>query len=349
MAHRIVIVGGGAMAPARSMPYDTLVLAIGSRSADFGVPGVREHCSFLDTTEEALHFHRRLLRRYLQAHARAPHGERDGVQEDEALDVVIVGGGATGVELGAELRHASFLLPDYGLASIEPQRVRITVVDQAPRLLAALPERLGRDAEATLERLGVRVRCNVAVSEVTESSVFTKDGERMPATFVVWAAGIEAPPLLATLGGLETNRRHQLKLRRSLQTTLDDDVFAIGDCAACPLGEDSERVVPPLAQAASQQARFLTDNLQRRLENSPLAAFVFHNRGSLVSLAKYSAVGTLMGNLLHNVSLEGKLARFFYAMLYRRHQMVVQGIRRTVLAMLLDRIRRRTEPRLKLH
>src|SRR5690606_12109723 len=140
--------GGDPMTPARRLPYDTLILAIGSRSADFGVPGVREYCSFLDTTEEALRFHRRLLRRYLQAHA-----EPDN---DGGLDVVIVGGGATGVELAAELRYASHQLPAYGLGSIAPQRVRITVLDRAPRLLAALPERVSRDAEETLKGLDVR-------------------------------------------------------------------------------------------------------------------------------------------------------------------------------------------------
>lgn len=339
--------GGGAMAPARRIPYDTLVFAIGSRSADFGVPGVREHCSFLDTTEEALRFHRQLLRRYLQAHARGAADE--GVDDHDALDVVIVGGGATGVELAAELRQASRLLPAYGLASISPQRVRITVLDRAPRLLAALPERVGRDAAATLEKMDVRVACDVAVSEVTATAVFTRQGERIPAHFVVWAAGIEAPPLLGTLDGLEANSRNQLRVRRSLQTTRDDDIFAMGDCAACPLDGDADRIVPPLAQAAQQQARFLAENLVRRLEGRPLADFAFRNRGSLVSLAERSAVGNLMGNLLRDVTLEGRLARIFYALLYRRHQAVVHGVARTALAVLLSRIRRRTEPRLKLH
>lgn len=355
---------GGAVAPARRIPYDTLVIAVGSRSADFGIPGVREHCSFLDTTDEALHFHRRLLRRYLQAHARSPTGDdgegaegsggREGDESRQgngeyALDVVIVGGGATGVELAAELRHASRWLPAYGLGSIAPERVRITVLERAPRLLAALPERVGNDAAAMLEKLDVRVSCGVAVSEVTESAVLTEDGERIPATFTVWAAGIEAPPLLDDLDGLETNRRHQLKVNRSLQTTLDENVFAMGDCAACPLDGSGERVVPPLAQAAQQQARFLADALVSRLGGRPVGQFLFRNRGSLVSLAEYSAVGNLMGNLLKNVSLEGRMARFFYAMLYRRHQLVVHGPVRAALAILLSGIRRRTEPRLKLH
>ena len=341
--------GGGAMAPARRIGYDTLVLAVGSRSADFGVPGVREHCSFLDTTEEALSFHRRLLRRYLQAHARADPHEGTDMDGHDALDVVIVGGGATGVELAAELHRASRQLPAYGLASIQPQRVRITILDQAERLLAALPERVGRDAESTLEALGVRVLCDVAVSEVRQSAVVTKDGKRIPATFVVWAAGIEAPEVLDTLDGLETTSRHQLKVKRTLQTTLDDDVFAMGDCAACPVEEGSERIVPPLAQAAQQQARFLAENLPRRLEERPPSNFCFRNHGSLVSLADYSAVGNLMGNLMRDVTLEGRLARFFYALLYRRHQLAVHGMARTLLTLVLSRIHRRTEPRLKLH
>lgn len=341
--------GGDPMTPARRLPYDTLILAVGSRSADFGVPGVREYCSFLDTTEQALRFHRRLLRRYLQAHARAEQGEGPGMEGHDALNIVIVGGGATGVELAAELRHASRQLPVYGLDSIAPQHVRITVLDRAPRLLAALPERLGRDAESTLAALDVQVRCNVAVAEVTGDAVLTKGGEAFPATFVVWAAGIEAPPVLNTLDGLETNSRHQLMVRRTLQTTQDDAIFAIGDCAACPMDDAGDTMVPPLAQAAHQQARFLAKHLPRHLDGASLPSFVFRNRGSLVSLAHTSAVGNLMGNLLRNVTLEGRLARYFYALLYRRHQLVVHGVRRTVLAILLTRLWRRTEPRLKLH
>jgi len=341
--------GGDAMAPARRIAYDTLVLAVGSRSADFGVPGVREYCSFLDTTQEALRFHRRLLRRYLQAHARSSPDAGPEMDGHDALDVVIIGGGATGVELAAELRRASQRLPAYGLESIQPQEVRITVLDQAPRLLAALPERLGREAESTLRDMGVRVKCGVAVSEVTDSMVTTKEGDRIPATFVVWAAGIEAPPVLGTLDGLETNDRHQLKVRRSLQTTLDDAVFAMGDCAACPMEAGSGKVVPPLAQAAQQQARFLAEHLPRRPEGRSLPDFCFRNRGSLVSLADDSAVGNLMGNLMRDVTMEGRLARLFYSMLYRRHQLAVHGAARTVLAVVLSRIHRRTEPRLKLH
>lgn len=341
--------GGDAIAPARRIAYDTLVLAIGSRSADFGVPGVREYCSFLDTAEEALRFHRKLLRRYLQAHARAKDSDGPGMQGHDALDVVIVGGGATGVELAAELRRASHQLPHYGLESIQPGRVRITVLDRAPRLLAALPERVSRDAEATLKSLDVQVMCGVAVSEVTDSAVHTKDGRRFPATFVVWAAGIEAPGVLDTLDGLETNSRHQLKVKRSLQTTRDEAIFAMGDCAACPVEEGDERTVPPLAQAAQQQARFLSEHLPRHLRGQAIPDFRFRNRGSLVSLADYSAVGNLMGNLMRDVSLEGRMARYFYALLYRRHQLAVHGFARTALNVVLARIQRRTEPRLKLH
>jgi len=341
--------GGDPVSPARRIRYDTLIIAIGSRSADFGVPGVREHCSFLDTTGQALRFHRNFLRQYLQAHARMEGKGADPSATPEALDVVIVGGGATGLELAAELRYASRQLPDYGLGSIQPQFVRISVLDRAPRLLAALPERVGDDARQTLEALDVQVRCGVAVSQVTEDAVHTQEGESFPATLVVWAAGIEADPLLNSLDGLETTSRNQLKVKRSLQTTMDDDVFAMGDCSACPLDDTGDRLVPPLAQAAAQQARFLAENLPAHPHGKPMGQFRFRNRGSLVSLAEYSAVGNLMGNLMRDVTLEGRMARYFYALLYRRHQLATQGAARTLLAIVLSRLQRRTEPRLKLH
>src|SRR5690606_10939829 len=151
------------------------------------------------------------------------------------------------------------------------------------------------------------------------------------------------------LDGLESNRIHQLLVRLTLQTTLDDDIFAFGDCAACPLGDDSQRTVPPRAQAAHQQASLLARSLRLRLEGQALPEFRYRDYGSLISLSRFLAVGNLMGNLMGSVKLEGWLARMFYVSLYRMHQMALYGVLRTALLMLGDRIGRSTEPRLKLH
>ncbi|MCY1429852.1 NADH dehydrogenase [compost metagenome] len=216
-------------------------------------------------------------------------------------------------------------------------------------MLPALPERISGPVHRTLEKLGVRVVTGAAVSQVTADGLHTSAGEHIPASLKVWAAGIRAPALLKDLDGLESNRINQLLVRPTLQTTLDDDIFAFGDCAACPLGDGSERNVPPRAQAAHQQASLLVKAFRLKLEGKALPEYRYQDYGSLISLSRFSAVGNLMGNLMGSVKLEGWLARMFYISLYRMHQMALYGRFRTLLLMLSDRLGRSTEPRLKLH
>ncbi|WP_159911582.1 NAD(P)/FAD-dependent oxidoreductase [Pantoea sp. 18069] len=332
---------GSQAAPARKLAYDTLVMAIGSVTNDFSTPGAAEHCIFLDAPEQAERFHRLLLGKYLAAHA--------GDDKQAQLRIAIVGAGATGVELAAELRNAAQQLADYGLGNIAPGNLHITVLDAGKRVLPALPERIGRDAHQTLEKLGVQVITEAAVSRVTADQLETADGRVIPASIKVWAAGIKAPDFLQSLDGLESNRINQLVVRTTLQTTLDDDIFVLGDCAACPMDDGSGKNVPPRAQAAHQQASLLAQSLPRRLRGEPLPHYRYRDYGSLVSLSHFSAVGNLMGNLMGTVKVEGWLARMFYISLYRMHQVALCGVFRTALLMLSDRIGRRTEPRLKLH
>jgi len=332
---------GSEAAPARTLAYDSLVMAIGSVTNDFGTPGAAEHCIFLDAPEQAERFHRQLLAKYLAAHA--------GSDKQAALRIAIVGAGATGVELAAELRNAAQQLSDYGLGNIAPENLHITVLDAGKRVLPALPEHIGRDAHQTLEKLGVQVITEAAVSRVTAEQLETKDGRVIPASLKVWAAGIKAPDFLQGLDGLESNRINQLVTRTTLQTTLDDDIFVLGDCAACPMDDGSGKNVPPRAQAAHQQAALLAQSLVKRLQGQPLPVYRYRDYGSLVSLSRFSAVGNLMGNLMGSVKVEGWLARMFYISLYRMHQVALCGVFRTGLLMLSDRIGRRTDPRLKLH
>ncbi|WP_423357047.1 NAD(P)/FAD-dependent oxidoreductase [Pseudomonas citronellolis] len=332
---------GRELLPARTLDYDTLVLAIGSTTNDFGTAGAAQHCIFLDTREQAERFHKQLLTHYLRAHARQG--------EDDQISVAIVGAGATGVELSAELHHAAQELAAYGLTGIQPENMRITLIEAGPRVLPALPERISQPVHRTLEKLGVRVMVGSPVSEVTAEGLKTASGEFIPASLKVWAAGIRASSLLKDLDGLESNRINQLVVRPTLQTTRDENIFAFGDCAACPLGDGSERNVPPRAQAAHQQASLLAKSLVARLEGKPLGEYRYTDYGSLISLSRFSAVGNLMGNLMGSVKLEGWLARMFYISLYRMHQMALYGVTRTALMMIGDRIGRSTEPRLKLH
>ena len=331
---------GRELLPARTLAYDTLVIAVGSNTNDFGTLGAAQHCLFLDTRKQAERFHQQLLNHYLRAHA--------GDLASEKISVTIVGAGATGVELAAELHHAAHELAAYGLDRIQPKDMQITLIEAGPRVLPALPERISVPVHKTLEKLGVTVLTNASVSEVTADSLKTANGEVIHASLKVWAAGIRAPAFLKDIDGLETNRINQLVVRPTLQTTLDDDIFAFGDCAACPQ-PGSDRNVPPRAQAAHQQASLLAKGLKARLEGKALPTYAYRDYGSLVSLSRFSAVGNLMGNLTGSVMLEGWLARMFYVSLYRMHQMALYGTFRTLMLMLGSRIGRGTEPRLKLH
>lgn len=334
---------GQEIAPARSLWYDTLVIAIGSRDNDFGIPGVREHALPLNGPDDALRFHRRLLALLARA---------------EMLDygpvrVIIVGGGATGVELAAELHEATREIASYGarLRRFE-QPVEITVIDGAPRLLAALPEAVARKAGDDLRDKGVRILLQRRVTEVRNAQVVVTGeagNETLDADIVVWAAGIRAPDVLANLDGLETNRLNQLVVGPTLQCTRDDAVFAMGDCASVDPGPGAAPV-PPKAQAAHQQARLLARSLRRQLEGEPLLRFEFHDRGSLISLGQHEAVGNVQRDLRgHTLLLEGVLARFSYWLLYRRHLATLLGYARTVVAVVGAWLSGRVQPRVKLH
>ncbi|MFL6624358.1 MAG: NAD(P)/FAD-dependent oxidoreductase [Sulfurifustis sp.] len=329
--------------PERTVPYDLLVIGVGSITSDFGIPGVREFCTFLDNREQADAFQQRLLETYMRA-------QTQGIPTGSGLlNVAIVGAGATGVELAAELHHTAEQFVAYGFDRINPETdVKLTLIEAADRILPALPERLARPAAQELEKLQVTIHTGKRVTRVTQNGLYMHDGTFVHAALKVWAAGIRAPDFLKDIGGLETNRLNQLVVRQTLQTTRDDDIFALGDCASCPRpGHD--RPVPPTAQGAHQQASLLARSLPRRLKGKQLPKFVYHDYGSLVSLSEYTTVGNLMGRIGGSLWIEGWIARRVYRGLYRLHQMALYGVVRTLLLATADFLTRPTRPRTKLH
>ena len=325
----------------RELDYDYLVISVGSTTNDFNTPGAAEHCLFLDTRAQAERFHRSLLNQYMKAQA----SERGTTREP--INVAIIGAGATGVELSAELHHAAQMLRAYGFNRISPEDLNINIIEASPRLLPALPERISGPVTEILRDLGVHLHTGSPVKEVKADRLVLGNGEEVPASLKVWAAGIRAPAFLATLG-MPTNRINQLEVDRTLKVNGEERIYAFGDCAACPTDEPG-KFVPPRAQAAHQQASLLAKNLCRLLEGKPQSEYTYRDYGSLISLSSFSAVGNLMGNLTGNVMLEGRLARMFYVSLYRMHQMALYGVPRTLMLMLSDQFGRPTEPRLKLH
>ena len=334
---------GHEVVPERRIQYDTLVIAVGSTANDFGTPGAQDHCLFLDSLRQARRFHNLLLNAFLRKNHEAHQGQA------HTLNISIIGAGATGVELAAELRLASRELPTYGMNHLQPSDIAINVIEAADRILPALPARLSAGATRELQRQKIQVLTGQPVSEIREDSLVMKDGTELPSEMTIWAAGIKAPSFLADLDGLETNRGNQLVVEQTLQTTQDADIFAFGDCAACPQ-PDSDLPVPPRAQAAHQQADALFKTLCNRLKGEAAVPFVYNDHGSLINFSRYTTVGNLMGNLSgRSMYIEGKVARLFYVSLYRMHQVALHGFVRTGIIWLIDKISRAMQPRLKLH
>jgi len=339
-------VDGEEVLPRRTLGYDTLVICVGSVSNDFGVPGVAQHAISLDMLVDAERFHRRLLAACVRADARAADGA------SAQVDIVIIGAGATGVELAAEIRQTTRAHAGYGLEHLDPVRnIRITVLEAAPRILPPLSEQLASAATELLRRLDVEVHTSQRVTSVDADGVHTATGTFFRADLVVWAAGIMAPEVLRTLDGLEVNLANQLVVGPTLQTTQDTGIFAFGDCAAAPwLGHAGRAILPPRAQVAHQQATLLARSIKARLTGRSLPEFRFRDFGSLVSLGELSAVGTLMGRLIGgSMLIQGLIARLMYASLYKMHQVSIHGVMRVAFDTLGRLMRERLEPRVKLH
>jgi NADH dehydrogenase len=335
---------GEEFVPARGAHYDSLVLAVGSKSNFFETPGASEHAFALDSMTEAERFRLKLLRALHLVNVAKQVGT------GRQLNIVIVGGGATGVELAAELREACANIALYGLTGLEPQRdVRITVMEGSPRILAPLAEKLSKAAHTLLTARGIDVMTSVRVASVDSHGLKDSFGRTYPADICVWAAGIEAPAFLKNLG-LTTNRLNQLVVDAFLRTE-DPNVFALGDCAQAPWTAQS-KFVPARAQAAHQQASYLSKELAARIKGRPNAhrPFDYRDRGSLVSVGHAEGVGSLMGVLSgKSLFVEGQFARLIYMSLHLMHHQVVIGTLPTMLAAVGRLLLRRTAPRVKLH
>lgn len=329
----------------RSIGYDTLVIAVGSRTNDFGTKGVAENAIRLDTPEQAERFHRNVVNACIRAHVQ-PKPLKPG-----QLKIAIIGAGATGVELSAELRHTMRTIVAYGLDSIDPDTdIVITLIEAGERILPALPERLAKSVTDILDKLDIQLRTSARVVEVTPEGVKLADESFIPAELVVWAAGVRAPMFLQKLG-LETNKLNQLVVQQTLQTTQDENIFSMGDCAACPWPQQGENAwVPPRAQAAHQQAEHLAKQLARRMNGQPLEPWQYKDFGSLVSLGEHWAVGGLMGNISRSTFfIDGYIARIMYNSLYKKHQLTLFGFWKVALDTLGNIIRRSARPSIKLH
>jgi NADH dehydrogenase len=270
------------------------------------------------------------------------------------LQVVIIGAGATGVELAAELHRTTRAIISFGMDRVNPEKdLKVILIEAAPKILPALSTKISAAAEKLLMDLGVKVMTDAKVQKIQANRVYLSDGVEIPAELIVWAAGVKAPDFLKGIGGLETNHANQLLVLPTLQTTLDPQIFAMGDCAACPWPQANQGkggIVPPRAQAAHQQASHLFSQIKQIIDRKPLKPYQYRDFGSLVSLGEYSSVGSMMGGLIGgSLMVEGLFAKLMYISLYKLHQLALHGWVKVFLDTISRLIHRRTHSIVKLH
>ena len=264
--------------------YDTLVIAAGSVAHDFGVPGVAEHTFPLKRLDDALALRTHLLDRF-ECAASDPRLVADG-----GIDVVVAGGGPTGVEMAGGLLelYTKVLAKDF--PTLPVSGARIVLVEMADRLLTPFTPRSSTRALATLRRRGVDVRLGVGVARVDERCVHLTDGTAIPAHTTVWATGVTAEPLAAALG-VATGRGGRILVESDLTITGHRDVYAVGDIAAAPDGAGG--TLPQVAQPAIQGGRHVARQIIRRRRGLPTEPFPYHDKGQMATIGRHDAVTEL--------------------------------------------------------
>jgi NADH dehydrogenase len=327
---------GATLLSDRVLEYDTLVLAFGSDVNDFGTPGVREYCHVLDDGQGALAFQQQLL----EEAVKVSEGGTD------RLRIGIVGAGATGVELAAELHRAVAAMHHVaGLTSAND--LAVTLIDMAPRVLAGSAPAVSSFASSALLRLGVTLRLNDAVICVTPNGFLLKSGETVPCNLKIWASGVIGRPVAANLK-LAVDRSRRIVCDASLQCSGADDVYAMGDCAAV-VDPQTSRLLPATAQVAHQQATYLYRRLVQRRSRFSAKPFRYRDRGSLVSLGAQSTAGEFPIAQRRIWTFSGLLPKIAYLSLQVMHRATLIGWRRAVALMLADGLRRAITPPVKFH
>ena len=304
----------------RQLSYDTLVLAFGSQVNDFGVPGVVEHCHMLDSGEQAFAFQRRVLEQAVRV--------SDGALDQ--LRVGIVGAGATGVELAAELHRTIGAMDRFG-GLMPSDRLDITVVDMGSRVLPNCDPGTSKFAARALDRLGVRVRLNASVQEVTADGLILKGGDVVPCELKLWASGIIGRPIANGLAGLRLDHSRRIVCDDHLRCVDVSGVYALGDCASVT-DPKTARPLPATAQVAHQQASYLVRVLGRGMQKDA-GPFSYKPRGVRRP----------------QITFNGRLPKLLYVSLQLMHRAALIGWGRTLTLFAADRIRRTTVPPVKLH
>ena len=322
----------------RTIPYDNLVLALGSRVNDFGIEGVSKYCLMLDGPDQA----RRFERQFFEAALQVASGRLD------RLRVGIIGAGATGVELAAELHHAVHAMKRYGGLGAAG-KLDILLVDKAERVLPAVDPQTSSEIMATLKRLGVKVVLGQGVVRVDADGFYLTNGEFAPCQIKVWASGVTGLAIVESLPGLTLTKGRRIAVDDHLVCIGQPDIYAIGDCAMIQTGDARELRAAHGASGASTSG-LPRQGDRKKWRGKPSAPFAYRPRGTLVSLGRQEAVGEVP-TLGRKVALlpHGWLPKFFYVSLYHIHRATLHGWPRAAALYVADILRRTTFPPIKLH
>ena len=277
-ARRVMLADGDAL------DHDVLVVASGAVSHDFGIAGVEEHTIPLKQLEDALALRVHVLTRFEEA-AADPSLVAKG-----ALDIVVCGGGPTGVEVAGAMRELYTMVLAKDFPQLPVRDARITLIEMADRLLTPFDPRSSERARRTLVRRGVEVRLGTSVASVEHELVHLADGTTITAGTIVWATGVRAEGLAATLG-TPTTRGGRLVVEPDLTIPGHPEVFAIGDIAASPRGDGA--ALPQVAQPAIQGGKHVARQIRRQLDGKPTEPFHYHDKGQMATIGRHDAVTEL--------------------------------------------------------
>jgi NADH dehydrogenase len=259
------------------LTYDYLVITNGVTANYFGVPGAEDHAFALYTRNEALRLRDRMWSRLEQAAT---------VASDGALTMVVVGGGATGVEMAGSLGEMREQLIAKAYPELDTSRTKIVLVEMGEHLLAPFSPRLQRYTENALRKRGVELRLNTVVKEVREDAVVVDDGEVIPSAVTVWASGIKAPDVVSTWG-LPQGKGGRILVDADLRVQGFDEVFAAGDIALTP------DALPQLAQPALQGGKHVAKQLHHLVAGEPTTPFSYFDKGIMATIGRSAAVAQL--------------------------------------------------------
>ncbi len=265
----------------RDVPYDYLIIATGTTTDFFGIPGASEHAFQLKTLEQAIQLRNHILRLFEDAAC-----EVEIAKECGPLNITIVGGGPTGIEFAgalAELIRGPFT-NDY--PAIECSRAKIFLIEGADRLLPGIPQRGGDYAAKRLTEMGVEVRLQTWVAGVTPTSISFKSGDEIQTKTVVWTAGARGDAVAAEWG-LPLTRGGRAAVEQTLQVPGHPEVYVVGDVAYV---EDSGVALPMTAPVAIQEGTTAAENIKRQMNGAQPAPFEFHDKGMMVTIGRKSAV-----------------------------------------------------------